>query len=359
MSSSQDRVYDTVHDAWLAATPIPGPGVFGHGGAIWGDTLVYADGVRVAGLRFVMSTAGYRGIIDPTDPTTIDWRELAPHPGPPKYRMAAGAWDGRIYFSGGSDDPYNFDGIGYDRNPSEPDGETFAYNLRTDLWERTEAQSVATMDHRALVPCGDALIAMGGMEAGQVVSGRVARLGLASLSPFVRVPDAPVGTDLETSIGAAWSDFDDSLPYVGEGSTRYRGPGRFLVRRVLGPGRSIAMGELLYESYPGPFNGPEGRVLPLGTRQVLAVRVDAAAISDPILQHEIDCFLPEAPADLVIGTPVTAAATPPFGDLALIANDLIVNAVGTQLEIMPPRYGSPGVPRLLAERGSPPSRARH
>ncbi len=38
------QVYDTEKNKWMQATPIPGTPVFGHAGAIVGDTIVYVDG---------------------------------------------------------------------------------------------------------------------------------------------------------------------------------------------------------------------------------------------------------------------------------------------------------------------------
>ena len=87
------QIYDPAADAWQAARPIPGPPVFGHAGAIVGDAIVYCDGVRVdpeRSPRFVMAQACYRGDIDPASPSSIAWRELVRHPGPARYRMAAG-----------------------------------------------------------------------------------------------------------------------------------------------------------------------------------------------------------------------------------------------------------------------------
>src|SRR3984893_7363645 len=38
------QIYDTEKDSWMQGTPIPGTPVFGHAGAIVGDTIVYVDG---------------------------------------------------------------------------------------------------------------------------------------------------------------------------------------------------------------------------------------------------------------------------------------------------------------------------
>ena len=178
------QIYDPTADAWLAATPIPGPPVFGHAGAILGDAIVYCDGVRVdrsRDTRFVMSRECYRGEIRPDEPARITWRRLSPHPGPARYRMAAAAHPtaGLIVFAGGTDNPYNFDGIGYDGIPAEPTARAFAYDVATDSWIALADKNVATMDHRALAVVGSSLYLIGGMTAGQTVTARVERLDLA------------------------------------------------------------------------------------------------------------------------------------------------------------------------------------
>ena len=177
------QMYDPAADRWEAATPIPGPPVFGHAGAVVGDVIVYCDGVRVdteAEPRFVMAEACYRGEIDPARPSKVRWRELAHHAGPARYRMAAGALpdEGLIVFAGGTDNPYNYDGVGYDGVPSEPSAATFAYDVSRDVWRELAGNLARTMDHRGLVGAGDVLFLIGGMTEGQRVTARVERFEL-------------------------------------------------------------------------------------------------------------------------------------------------------------------------------------
>jgi hypothetical protein len=79
-----------------------------------------------------------------------------------------------IYFSGGSANPYNFNGIGYNGEPSEPSRYTFAFNLRSGKWETLNADtSDPTMDHRGLFVLPEGLILAGGMAKGQQVTPQV------------------------------------------------------------------------------------------------------------------------------------------------------------------------------------------
>jgi N-acetylneuraminic acid mutarotase len=174
------QVYDAEKNKWLQATPIPGTPVFGHSGTLVDDTIIYVDGAykNPSGSqpKYVASDECWMGKIDHHDLTKIQWTKLPNHPGTARYRVAAGGSgkDQKIYFAGGTANPYNFSGIGYDGKPSEPSPMTFAFNLRTAKWEViNENTPTPTMDHRGLVVMSRGLVIMGGMEKGQQVTARV------------------------------------------------------------------------------------------------------------------------------------------------------------------------------------------
>ena len=174
------QVYDTDKDQWMQATPLPGTPVFGHAGGIVGDTIVYVDGAykNPAGTdpKYVASAECWMGKINKKDVTRIEWSKLPAHPGNARYRIAAGASDreNRIFFSGGTDNPYNYNGIGYNGQPAEPSAVTFAYNLRKEQWETiSESTPDPTMDHRGLLVTHRGLLMVGGMEKGQQVTPKV------------------------------------------------------------------------------------------------------------------------------------------------------------------------------------------
>lgn len=175
------QVFDSWEDRWFAATPYPGAPVFGHAGGIVGNRFVITDGVAVLGRdaagrrRFGISAAAYLGVIDPGDPSVIRWQALPRHPGPGLYRMAAVGSErlGLVIFAGGSPNPYNFNGIGYDGLPSEPSAMVFAYDPAAGEWLELGRKPVATMDHRGLLESGDNFYTIGGMGTGQEVSDQV------------------------------------------------------------------------------------------------------------------------------------------------------------------------------------------
>jgi hypothetical protein len=179
------QIYDTASDTWAAATPIPGQPVFGHAGALAGRTLVYVDGAfldhqRAAGApKYRASDQCWRGVIDAADRRRITWTRLPPHPGQARYRTAAAALgDRRVVFVGGTDNPYNYAGLGYDKRPSQPAGQAFAWDLAGERWETLPGPPRATMDHRAMVALGPGgpLLLIGGMDASRRVIGDVQAL---------------------------------------------------------------------------------------------------------------------------------------------------------------------------------------
>jgi N-acetylneuraminic acid mutarotase len=173
------QVYDAEKNQWAEATPIPGRPVFGHAGGIAGDTIVYVDGAYrnpSGSPKYIASDECWLGKIDHKHTTRISWSKLPPHPGNARYRIAAGGSDKdqMIYFSGGTSNPYNFNGIGYNGEPSEPSPYTFAFNIRSGKWETLTANtSNPTMDHRGLAVLPEGLVLIGGMARGQTVTPQV------------------------------------------------------------------------------------------------------------------------------------------------------------------------------------------
>lgn len=179
------QVYDAIDDRWFQATPFPGRPVFGHAGGIVDGTIVICDGVAVRthaqGPRsFDAEASCYAGDVDPAEPRVIDWRLLEHHGGPALYRMGATGSErlDMVIFAGGSANPYNYDGIGYDGRPSEPSARVFAYRVADGVWEELGSLPEASMDHRGLVEHETFFYLIGGMLEGQQVSNRVIRFRL-------------------------------------------------------------------------------------------------------------------------------------------------------------------------------------
>lgn len=191
------QIYHPESDRWAQGTPIPGAPVFGHTGAVVGDRVVYVDGAAVvdANPRFQLDSASWVGRIErgsgengptgtPRDgiaDVAIEWTRARPHPGPPLYRSAAARLGSYALFIGGTDNAYNYSGIGYDGEPARPLRQILAYVPELDVWDTLDPLPVATMDHRNAGVAGGRIFVVGGMLEGQVVSDRVFHADVVTL----------------------------------------------------------------------------------------------------------------------------------------------------------------------------------
>ena len=166
------QIFDPAANRWTSSTPIAGVPVFGHAGGVAGNSVVYVDGVAVvdAEPRYASAPGAWVGRLDTGG---IEWSEAARHPGPALYRAAGGTVDGLILLVGGTDNPYNYDGIGYDGVPSDPIRQVLAFSPLNADWRRLTPPPVATMDHRNLGVSGGFVFLVGGMHADQIVSDNV------------------------------------------------------------------------------------------------------------------------------------------------------------------------------------------
>ncbi len=174
------QVFDTKNNQWFAATKYPGNPVFGHAAGIVGNKLLVADGVKVVAQvngknQYAASEQNWLGEIDPSNPASIKWQAIPKHPHLPLYRMAAVGVEEKqlILFAGGSDNPYNFNGIGYDGNPSEPSQKVFAYDLTASKWQQFQPLEYPSMDHRNLLFDGVRFYIVGGMTKTQAVTSKI------------------------------------------------------------------------------------------------------------------------------------------------------------------------------------------
>jgi len=179
------QVYDTEQDTWFKATDYPGSPVFGHAGGIVGNQFIIADGVAVVGKdekgrrQFETVNEGWMGTIDPANPKVITYRRLPQLPGRGHYRMG-GEGDvvgNRVLFVGGTPNAYNYNGIGYNGDSSEPKKHVFAWDFNKDNWIAYKDKPIASMDHRGLIKWGENWITIGGLFDGQQVRGTVSYAG--------------------------------------------------------------------------------------------------------------------------------------------------------------------------------------
>jgi hypothetical protein len=176
------QVLDIKTMQWSQATPWPGAPVFGHSGGISGAQMLICDGVRIqypadeSPRKFLPSNECWSGKVDTEDYRRIHWRSVEAHPGAARYRMAStGDSDQRVVFAGGSANPYNFNGIGYNGVPSEPEQSVISFSFVTRTWQKHGDLQHATMDHRGLLFANRWYYVIGGMHTQQTVVNDVYR----------------------------------------------------------------------------------------------------------------------------------------------------------------------------------------
>lgn len=184
------QIYDIQTNTWQQASPFLGAPVFGHAGGIVDNKMLVCDGVKVVPLAdrrrtFAAETACYLGAIAADNPTKIDWRIVSHPTGKARYRMAATGVTSpqkAIVFAGGSINPYNYNGIGYNRIPSEPTSEIWIYDISSDSWNAKKNRK-ATMDHRGLLLSsgGKSGFIVGGMVEKQHVTSEVFEISIVDL----------------------------------------------------------------------------------------------------------------------------------------------------------------------------------
>lgn len=169
------QVYDIVKNEWFQASPFLGEPVFGHAGGIVDNLMMICDGVRTMPNMhkrrgFAQQTSCLRGEINVQNPSKINWNTWFHPTDMGRYRMAAAGdiENDRIVFIGGSYNPYNFNGIGYNGEPSEPTTEVWSYQVDKKTWQVLKSDH-ATMDHRGLLNVNGHWLTIGGMGKNQKV----------------------------------------------------------------------------------------------------------------------------------------------------------------------------------------------
>ena len=169
---SNVQIYNPSTNTWMEGTPVPNNTsykAFGASGAIVGDTIYYAGGA--VGNNFIGTNKFRKGIINQNNPTEITWLLEADNPGNTGYRMGAIELENSIYWLGGGENTYNFDGIAYDGSGGvAPLERIMEYNTVTKVWNEGLGAPYGIMDIRGLAPIDDQrFIVAGGMGFDQEV----------------------------------------------------------------------------------------------------------------------------------------------------------------------------------------------
>ena len=193
------QLYNPTFNAWRSATGVPNTNFyksFGASGYILGDTIFYYGGATG---NFAFTARSYlrKGVINPEDPTDIDWTFVGEAPGDPSYRAAASGHNSTVFFVGGGAVAYNFDAIAYDGTGLvEPANRIMRYNTGSQAFTENTDMPYGTMDHRGIAKLGGGnWIIAGGIDSAQIVSNRtfllhnpaLSNIDQATIPPFFEV----------------------------------------------------------------------------------------------------------------------------------------------------------------------------
>lgn len=196
------QIYNPSSDNWQAGTSVGNNNTFrsfGASGAIVGDTIYYFGGASMAG-SFNVQTYFRRGIINPANPSQITWSSFT-WMGMNGYRMAATTAFGKVFWLGGSDVTYNYNGISYNGTGGvSPNHRSLSYD-RSDHSFEVEFGYDFPMDLRGIGNVSDTVkYLVGGMEMGQIVSRETLRLNLNTDSVIMSVPIVPIQETINFSL---------------------------------------------------------------------------------------------------------------------------------------------------------------
>lgn len=173
------QVYSPYSNSWSVGTSVPNTHdykSFGASGTIVGDTIYYFGGAA-SNAGFNIQEHVRKGVINPNDPTQIDWSIFVPDQNTVGYRMACLQVEDEIHWVGGSEVTYNFDGIAYNGSggvsPSNRDLYSSADSIQ---WQERQVSQIP-MDLRGIAKINDTVAYLaGGMLADQKVTNKVFKL---------------------------------------------------------------------------------------------------------------------------------------------------------------------------------------
>lgn len=196
---SDVQIYNPSTDNWQVGTNVGNNNVFrsfGASGAIVGDTIYYFGGASMAG-SFNIQFYFRRGIINPNNPSQINWVNFT-WMGMNGYRMAATTALGKVFWLGGSNVTYNYNGIAYNGSGGvSPNGRSLYYDKADHSFDVEYGYNLP-MDLRGIGEISDTVkYLVGGMKTGQMVTNETLRLVLSPDSILTSVPNVSTEQKLQ------------------------------------------------------------------------------------------------------------------------------------------------------------------
>ncbi len=179
------QIYNPSMDIWTEGTTLPNNNTyksFGASGSIIGNTIYYYGGAT-SGTGFGVQNQLRKGIINPEDPTQIEWSISTPDSQTIGYRMASTVINNKVHWIGGSENSYNFDGIAYDGSGGVPPSfRDLYFDDSANQWNEQAAEGIP-MDLRGIASINDTLkFIAGGMLENQHVTNKIFKLEWLNIS---------------------------------------------------------------------------------------------------------------------------------------------------------------------------------
>ncbi len=214
------QIYNPSTDSWMDGTATPNTHdykSFGSSGTIIGDTIYYFGGAQSTG-NFPIQNDLRIGIINPDDPSEIEWSVTQLDASVKAYRPAATRSKGKAFWVGGSNVTYNYNGIAYNGSGGVPPSNRSLYYIpESGDWEEDFSNNIP-MDLRSLAEINDTVkYIVGGMLEDQWVSNKTWRLD-SDVEVFMVATDELTTTNIQLTPNPA-SDVisiqaDELQPFV-------------------------------------------------------------------------------------------------------------------------------------------------
>ena len=172
------QIYNPSSDSWSIGTSVPNNHnykSFGASGVILKDTIYYFGGAKSTG-GFNIQNQLRKGVINPNDPTQIEWSISTPEPITNGYRMASATVGNEVHWLGGSQQTYNYNGIAYNGSGGVPPSNRDLFIKANGNWTETIVEELP-MDLRGIASLNDTTKYLaGGMLTNQTVSNKIYQL---------------------------------------------------------------------------------------------------------------------------------------------------------------------------------------
>ncbi|MEX2483707.1 MAG: hypothetical protein WED10_04080 [Brumimicrobium sp.] len=189
------QIYNPFFDSWISGTQIPNDNIFktfGASGYILGDTIYYFGGATEAN-PFPATQYLRKGIINPNDPTQIDWIYVGDSPGGTNYKSACSGHGSTVFWVGGSQVAHNYDAKSFnDSSIVNPSAKIFKYDVQSNNKENITNTPHTLMDLGGIAKMGGGnWIIAGGLDSLQEVSNKTYLIHNTNLSDIDKALQPP------------------------------------------------------------------------------------------------------------------------------------------------------------------------